>query len=236
MSTLVYDIEVAGTPWEDVDAATREYLLAKARDDAERESLPERMALFAGLGKIVAIGIWSVDAGRGLLLLEGEPAAQEPWPRVPDTEIFRGSEADLLRKFWEITSRQNPRFVTYNGRGYDGPVVMVRSAQLGIACLRDLVGNRFDVGAHCDLMDVLSFFGARREHYSLDYWCRRFGVASPKSGLDGSQVGAAYRAGRIEEIGEYCLRDVEATAKLYQKLAPTVIHLLRGGPRAAPIT
>ena len=56
--------------------------------------------------------------------------------------------------------------------------------------------------------------GATRDRYSLEYWCRRFDVESPKGSIDGSQVARVYRQGRIDDIGEYCLRDVRATAEL----------------------
>ncbi|MFT5689305.1 MAG: putative PolB exonuclease-like 3'-5' exonuclease, partial [Planctomycetota bacterium] len=79
---------------------------------------------------------------------------------------------------------------------------------------------------HVDLMDVLSFQGSWRERYSLDYWCHRFGVESPKGGIDGSQVGRAYDEGRIDEIGEYCLRDVRATGELFKHLEHTLLPLL----------
>ena len=231
--TIVFDIEVAGFAWEDVDEITRGYLVQRAKDEREREALPERLALFPGLGRVIAIGMWNVEADRGLVLLDGEAAEQREWERVPQSDVFRGDEAALLTRFWELCSRKRPRFVSYNGRGYDGPVLMVRSAQLGIAPTLNLLPYRYDLADHCDLMDVLSFQGARRENYSLDYWCRRFDVESPKGGLDGSQIGRAYRAGRIEEIGEYCLRDVRATAQLFQKLEGTLLpHFKGGAPRA----
>jgi predicted PolB exonuclease-like 3'-5' exonuclease len=91
------------------------------------------------------------------------------------------------------------------------------------------MGNRFSIADHCDLADVLQFHGATRERYSLDYWCRRFDIESPKGSIDGSQVARAYRSGRIDDIGEYCLRDVRATALLYQKLEPTILPLFQGG-------
>ena len=225
MNTIAFDIEVAGFPWEEVDEITRGYLLNRARDEEERESVPERTALMPGLGKVIAIGMWNVEQERGLVLLEGEPEDQREWEKVPHSDVFRGTEADLLRKFWEILARKKPRLVSYNGRGYDGPFLMIRSAQLGIAPSLQLIQNRYDLSVHCDLQDVLGFQGTRRETYSLDYWCRRFDVESPKGSIDGSQVSRVYRAGRIEEIGEYCLRDVRATAQLYCKLADTLIPL-----------
>jgi hypothetical protein len=102
---------------------------------------------------------------------------------------------------------------------------MVRSAQLGITPSRNLIPNRYALDQHTDLMDVLTFQGATRDRFSLDYWCRRFDVESPKGSIDGSQVGRAYRDGRIEDIGEYCLRDVRATSELYQKLAGNLLEV-----------
>ena len=230
-TTIAFDIEVAGSLWEEVDETTREYLTNRARDDRERESMPDRMAFYPGLGKIIAIGLWNIEAQRGLILLEGEHEAQHEWEKVPDSDIFRGSEKEVLERFWDTIGRKHPRMVSFNGRSYDGPILMVRSAQLGVKPTTNLVPNRYAIDQHCDLMDVLCFMGAWRERYSLDYWCRRFDVESPKGTIDGSQVAGAYREGRIDEIGEYCLRDVRATGEVYEKLAPTLLPLFRGGPR-----
>jgi hypothetical protein len=231
--TLVFDIEVAGFAWEEIDEITRNYLVSREKDPKLVEAVPERTALCPGLGKVIAIGIWKIEPGSeddtGLLLLEGEPAERREWEKVPRSSILRGSERDLLAMFWRIVSDRRRRLVSFNGRGYDGPVLMTRSAQLATAPTRNLVPYRYDLGDHCDLMDVLSFQGAARERFSLDYWCRRFDVESPKGKIDGSQVARAYREGRIEEIGEYCLRDVRATAELYRRLERTLLPLFQGG-------
>jgi hypothetical protein len=229
VNTIAFDIEVAGFPWEEVDEITRGYLLNRARDEEERAAVPERTGLLPGLGKVIAIGLWNIEQDRGLVLLEGDPEDQREWEKVPHSDVFRGSEADLLQKFWEIVGRKQPKLVSYNGRGYDGPILMIRSAQLGLTPSVQLVPHRYDLAGHCDLQDVLGFQGTRRESYSLDYWCRRFDVESPKGSIDGSQVSRVYRAGRIEEIGEYCLRDVRATAQLYCRLKDTLLPLFRGG-------
>jgi DNA polymerase elongation subunit (family B) len=230
---LVYDIEVAGLPWEEVDEITRGYLMSKQRDDAAREAVRERTALFPGLGKVIAIGMWLVQEERGMLLLEGEHESEQTWEKVSHSKIERGSEEQILRRFWELVDLRGKgkrtRLVTFNGRGYDGPVLMTRSAQLGIAPSRNLVPYRYDISDHCDLFDVLGYQGASRDRFSLDYWCRRFDVESPKGSIDGSQVAKAYRAGRIEDIGEYCLRDVRATAQLFQRLEKTLLPLFKGG-------
>lgn len=236
MATIVFDIEVAGLPWEEVDEITRGYLMSRAKTSEDRDAVPERTALVPGLGKVIAIGMWLVgkdgkgaDLDRGLLLLEGESAAERNWEKVPGSKIFRGDERALLARFWEIVGKDRPVLVTFNGRMYDGPTLMIRSAQLGVRPSRQLVGYRYDLSDHCDLAEVLTFQGTVRENYKLDYWCRRFDIESPKGGIDGSQVSRFYRDGRIEDIGEYCLRDVRATAALYRKLRATILPLFKGG-------
>ncbi|MDP6539168.1 MAG: ribonuclease H-like domain-containing protein [Planctomycetota bacterium] len=233
MSTLVFDIEVAGFPWEEVDEITRGYLTEREHDPKKRESVPERTALYPGLGKIIAIALWSVEADRGLLLLEGEQEGdvETEWEKVPGSKIFRGDERAVLEMFWNKVGPgpgggRAPRLVSYNGRGYDGPMLMVRSAQLDLRPSRNLLPYRYSLKEHCDLLDALSFFGATRSRYSLDYWCRRFDIESPKGSIDGSQVGRAYREGRIEDIGEYCLRDVRATGRLFERLEETILPVL----------
>jgi DNA polymerase elongation subunit (family B) len=230
-TTIAFDIEVAGYRWEEVDEITRGYLLQRAGDERDREALPERTAFYPGLGKVIAIGMWNLEKERGLVLLEGESCERREWDRVPHSDVFRGSERELLERFWEVVDRKHPRLVSYNGRAYDGPILMIRSAQLGVKPSTNLVPNRYLIDGHCDLMEVLSFMGTWRERYSLDFWCRRFDVESPKGSIDGSQIARAYREGRIEEIGEYCLRDVRATASLYARIQDTLLPLFRGGPR-----
>ncbi len=231
--TLVFDIEVAGFVWEDVDEITRNYLVSREHDQKRAECVPERTALYPGLGKVIAIGIWKFESGpdddTGVILLEGEHEERREWEKVARTSILRGSERELLAWFWKIVADRRRRLVSFNGRGYDGPVLMTRSAQLAIAPSRNLVPYRYDVSDHCDLMEILSFQGAVRDRYSLDYWCRRFDVESPKGKIDGSQIARAYREGRIEDIGEYCLRDVRATAELFQRVERTLLPLFAGG-------
>lgn len=230
MATIAFDIEVAGFPWSEVDEITRGYLLHRAKSPEDRDAVPDRTALFPGLGKVIAIGMWDLERDRGIMLLEGASAPEHDWEKVAHSKIFRGSEAEILRRFWEIVGKSRVRLVSYNGRGYDGPTLMIRSAQLGIRPSLQLVPYRYDIAGHCDLFDVLGFQGGLRDHYSLDYWCRRFDIESPKGSIDGSQVGRAYRDGKIEDIGEYCLRDVRATGELYKKLEHTLLVHFKGGP------
>lgn len=225
---LTFDIEVAGLEWEEIDELTRGYLLERARDEQEKAAVPERTALFLGLGKVIAIGMWNLQSDQGALLLEGAPTnGLIPYERMAGCKVFRGSEPELLREFWRIVNAHDrgarKRLISFNGRGYDLPVLAIRSAMLGIKPTRPLDTKPWDRESHVDLMDILTFNGAARDRYKLDYWCRRFDIESPKTKLDGSQVQRAYREKKIEDIGEYCLRDTRATGELFRKLKGPLI-------------
>lgn len=224
---VAFDIEVAGLEWEEVDEATRHYLMERARRKGDREEdVRNRLALVRGLGRVVSIGMWNLDKDQGAVLVHGSGCKWEDFGEVPGTKVYRGNEREILTEFWKLASTWGT-VITYNGRGYDGPVLLTRSAMLDISPTRMFSGYRYQVGEHCDLMEVLNFFGAARESFSLDYWCRRFGVESPKGRMDGSMVADKARKGHYDDIAEYCLRDTRATADLFRKIRPTLLPLYR---------
>jgi len=58
--------------------------------------------------------------------------------------------------------------------------------------------------------------GAARR-FNLDFYCKAFGIESPKShGVTGMDVNTLMAEGKFREIAEYCLRDVHATVELYR--------------------
>jgi DNA polymerase elongation subunit (family B) len=194
--------------------------------EAEAEEEKRRGALSPFTGRIVAIGVVNVDTGRSCAIYE-VPGQQEVITRKDgDRTLISGNETQVLQKFWEYM-RPEDRFISFNGRQFDGPFLMIRSAILGLQPTRDLVGKRFQFHPNCDLREVLNFQGtvnSRQMKFNLDLACKAFGVTSSKSdGMDGRAVEVMYRAGRYEDIATYCLEDVRATAELYQKLAPTII-------------
>ncbi len=229
--TYVVDIETVGVPWTSLDEKTREYLLGRAHTEAEKEAVPRRLGLSPGTGRIIVIGMRNLDTGKGGVFVEGK---SKGWTEDgPDGfSRFDGTEAEMLEAFWQMIGRSAKRIVTFNGRMFDGPFMMIRSAVNGVAPSRNLAGYRYAVDPHCDLADIISFHGAVRSNYSLDYWCRRFGITSPKEeGLDGSRVQEYYEKGRLEEIVDYCVRDVVATGELYLALSETLVPLFEKGGR-----
>ena len=69
---------------------------------------------------------------------------------------------------------------------------------------------------HEDTMEMWKFGG--RDYTSLDVLSMALGIPSPKSEMDGSQVGEAFHKGEIEKIATYCSRDVFTTANCYFKM------------------
>ncbi|HEY0787703.1 MAG TPA: ribonuclease H-like domain-containing protein [Thermoanaerobaculia bacterium] len=225
MKRLVIDIETVGTPWEEHDPYVREYLI-KGKSEAEAEEEKRRGALSPFTGRIVAIGVINADDGRSCALFEVPGQADVAVRREGTRTLISGTEALILKEFWKFLGEKD-RFISFNGRQFDGPFLMIRSAINGITPKRDLVGYRYSFHPNCDLREALNFWGSvnsRQYRFNLDLACKTFGIQSSKhEGMDGRAVEGLYREGRYEEIATYCLEDVRATAELYHKLAPTLL-------------
>jgi len=224
MKRLVIDIETVGLPWEEHDPYVREYLI-KGKSEAEAEEEKRRGGLSPFRGQIVAIGVMNADDGRACALYEIPGQTDLVTRREGMRTFISGNEKLILERFWDFLGR-NDRFISFNGRQFDGPFLMLRSAIHGLVPKRDLVGYRYGFHPNCDLRESLNFYGAltRQSRFNLDLACKSFGIDSSKTdSMDGRAVETLYRAGRYEEIASYCLEDVRATCELYLKLAPTLL-------------
>jgi 3'-5' exonuclease len=226
MKKLVIDIETVGTPWEEHDSYVREYLI-KGMNEAEAEEEKRRGALSPFTGKIVTIGIVNAETGRSCAMYEVPGQTKVITRKEGNRTMISGSEKQILEKFWEYLDKDD-RFISFNGRQFDGPFLMIRSAIQGLAPKRDLVGNRYRFHPNCDLREVLNFNGTlnpRQMRFNLDLACKSFGIVSSKTeGMDGRAVETFYRAGRHDDIAIYCLEDVRATCELYLKLEHTLLR------------
>ncbi|HEV2722203.1 MAG TPA: ribonuclease H-like domain-containing protein [Thermoanaerobaculia bacterium] len=227
MKKLVIDIETVGILWEEHDPYVREYLI-KGLSDGDAEEAKRSGGLSPFRGRIIAIGVINIDDGRSCALYE-VPGQQDVRVEKAGLRTYiSGTEKQILEKFWDWFESDS-RFITFNGRQFDGPFLMIRSAIHGLTPKRDLVGIRYELHPNCDLREVLNFFGTpnpRQYKFNLDLACKAFGVETSKGeGLDGRSVETWYRAGRHREIAEYCMDDVRATAELYEKLAATLLPM-----------
>lgn len=225
MKKLVIDIETVGTPWEEHDPYVREYLI-KGMSEAEAEEEKRRGALSPFTGRIVAIGVVNVETGKSCALYEVPGQSELITRKEGDRTLISGTEKQILERFWDYLGSSD-RFISFNGRQFDGPFLMIRSAIHGVVPKRDLVGNRYRFHPNCDLREVLNFNGTlnwRQMRFNLDLACKSFGITSSKAeGMDGRAVENLYRAGRHEDIALYCLEDVRATSELYLKLEKTLL-------------
>jgi len=227
VASVVFDIETVGVAWDSLDDAQRTYLEKNARTDDERRKLPEMLSLWPFTGRIVTIAMVNPDTGRGRAWYEKTDGRAEEKSEDGLFSFVGDTEPVLLAEFWKHIARFQ-RFVTFNGRSFDGPFLMLRSAALGLKVSRNLVGYRYALKPHTDLLEAITFFGASRK-WNLDFTCKAFGVESPKEqGMDGFSVGPYYRSGRLREIALYCRRDVEATAGLFRRLEKTLLPVLEG--------
>lgn len=226
MKKLVIDIETVGTPWEEHDPYVREYLI-KGMNEAEAEEEKRRGALSPFTGKIVAIGVVNAETGRSCAMYEVPGQTEVITHKDGNRTMISGTERQILEKFWEYLDKED-RFISFNGRQFDGPFLMIRSAIQGLPPKRDLIGNRYRFHPNCDLREVLNFNGTinpRQMRFNLDLACKSFGIISSKTeGMDGRAVETLYRAGRHEDIAVYCLEDVRATCELYLKLEKSLLQ------------
>jgi 3'-5' exonuclease len=135
----------------------------------------------------------------------------------PDAADGDRRERQLLEDFSRFVGRARPVLVTYNGRSFDLPVIVMRSLCHAISLpwyYRDRdVRYRYSAEGHLDLCDWLADHGAARAG-KLDAIARLIGLPG-KIGVDGSQVEGLYRAGQLPAIQSYCLADVAQTALLF---------------------
>jgi hypothetical protein len=212
MARIIFDIETAGFDFESFEEPVREYLMKWAETEAEKNEVRESLSFYPLTGEIVSIGMLNPDTDKGAVFFQNNG---DPFLTLEEEGIRyeAGNEQEIIHKFWE-TVKSYSQFITFNGRGFDCPFIMVRSAVYKIKPLRDLLPNRYG-DTHIDLLDQLAFYGASRRKFSLDMWCRTFGIKSPKeSGITGYDVKDLYRSGRGLDIAKYCSGDLRATAEL----------------------
>ena len=212
MSRIIFDIETAGKDFDGLEPAVQDYLLKWADTEDEKKEVKDSLSFYPLTAEIVTIGMYDPDNNKGFVFFQNNAD-----PLLPlEEEGMRyetGTEQEIIRKFWD-TIKGYKQFITFNGRGFDCPFILVRSAMHKIRPVRDLMPNRYG-DTHIDLFDQLSFFGATRRKFSLDMWCRTFGIKSPKSeGITGYEVKDLYQAGRYRDIARYCAGDLKATAEL----------------------
>lgn len=220
---LVFDIETIGEDFDSLDHTTQEVLTRwlKKESTGEEEYRAGLEELKNGLGfspltgEIVTVGVLDVELNKGAVYYQSPDKNTEDFEE--DGIKFKAmSEKEMLEKFWE-GAKKYQQFITFNGRAFDVPFLMMRSAVHRIRPSINLMPPRYSsASAHIDLLDQLTFYGAVRKKGNLHLWARTFGIKSPKDeGVTGEDVGGLFRDGKYLEIAKYNVGDLRATRELY---------------------
>ena len=189
-------------------------VLLPAPETGEKESFPKPIH-----HRVVAIGFVLASIVR-----EGRVERYEI-EEVRCGGTANSTEMELLRGFWSMVEREKPRLVTWNGRGFDMPVLVQRAFVHGVPMRRwhqsgdrwNSYRYRYALDWNCDLMDALGEHGVAPK-LSLQDTAVAVGLPG-KIGGHGSEVEQAVAEGRIEDVRAYCKADVLNLAGLYFRWA-----------------
>lgn len=221
MRRIVFDIETCSFPFESLTESQQEYLLRSAEKEKTEEDKVEKReeairytSLYPFTASVVAIGLFDVEKEKSFVYYNEERG--EEWSSEEKKIQYKGlSEAEMIKSFWRIADVAD-QVITFNGRSFDVPFLMLRSALLKLKPSKNFIGNRYDSSKHIDLLEQLTYFGLTRK-FNLDFYCRAFGIESPKSkGISGMDVKNLFEAGRVKDIAVYCGDDIYATYQLYK--------------------
>lgn len=212
--TLVFDIETVpdtdglkkllGLPAETTPADVAQVAFHQRRQAGQPEFLPLHLQRVVAISCVLREGenfrVWSLGS--------------------PDED-----EGALIQRFFDGLEKYTPNLVSWNGGGFDLPVLHYRGL------IHHVVAPRYwDMGdddrdfkwnnyisryhmRHTDLMDLLALYQGRG-NVPLDQLAQLCGFPG-KLGMDGSMVWEAYQAGEIEAIRNYCETDVVNTWLVY---------------------
>ena len=207
---LVFDIEtipdVAGLRRiHDIDAAVSDSQVAEMAFQRRRQATGSDF-LPLHLHRIIAIACALRDRDSFRIWSLGEPA---------------DGEGELIQRFFEGVEKYTPQLVSWNGGGFDLPVLHYRGLIHGVRAARywdqgeddrEFKWNNYISryhARHLDLMDLLALYQPRGAA-PLDEISQLLGLPG-KIGLAGSRVWPAWQEGRIAQIRAYCEADVANT-------------------------
>jgi 3'-5' exonuclease len=123
----------------------------------------------------------------------------------------------IARLFWTGWQHyQRPTLVSFNGRGYDLPVLELAAFRYGLSVPKwfnvedksfEQARNRYNLGFHIDLLDLFTNFGATRVPGGLNLLANLIGKPG-KTTIDGSKVQDLWDAGERQAVNDYCRCDV----------------------------
>lgn len=216
---LFLDIETAANIYDynQLDERLKTQWARKAsylrRDENQTDEMvyQERAGIYAEFGKVVCISVGIfIESDSGQLTLKTK-------------SYFGDDEKTVLSEFKSMLEKMNPaalRLCAHNGKEFDYPYLCRRMLvhDITIPPALNLMGKKPWEVLHYDTMEMWKF-GDYKHYTSLDLLAAIFNIPSSKTDMDGSKVNYAYHIEhRLEEIKEYCVRDVVVLAELFSRL------------------
>ncbi|MEE8387363.1 MAG: 3'-5' exonuclease [Acidiferrobacterales bacterium] len=222
MNVLVFDIETI----PDVESGRKIYDLGDLEDgdvarvmfNKRREQTGESEFLRHHMHKVCAISV---------LLRQGNIV------KLWSIGELDSDEAEIIKRFYDGIDKYTPTLVSWNGGGFDFPVLHYRALKHGVAAPRYWETGGDDQSfrwnnylsryhsRHTDLMDVLAGYQPRA-NAPLDEIAIMLGYPG-KMGMSGAKVWDEFQAGNLEGIRNYCETDVLNTYLVYLRF-----ELIRG--------
>lgn len=177
-------------------------------------SYQDKAAIYSEFGKVIVI-----SAG-----IIGQVDASGPALRIKS--FYGHDEKDVLTRFAQVMERNffdpNQHILCgHNIREFDIPYLCRRMVinEIPLPTLFNINGKKpWEVKYIADTLELWKY-GDNKNYTSLDLLAYTLGIPSPKEQMDGSKVGHAYwHEDRLEEIRQYCERDVLTVAQVYLRL------------------
>ena len=218
MNVLVFDIETipdieSGQKIFDLEGLDDGSTIKAMRHLRQQKASTDFMPLY--LHQIVSISV----------VYRGMGESMEHEVSVKSLGKTESTEAELLELFINQIDERTPTLVSWNGSGFDLPVIHYRMLKNNISAPSywekgdtnstfryDNYLSRYHE-RHTDLMDVLASYN-RGANAPLDHIATMLGYPG-KMGMDGSQVWEQFQSGNINGIRDYCETDVLNTYLVY---------------------
>jgi DNA polymerase elongation subunit (family B) len=215
---LFLDIETASLTehFEELDPRLQEEWIKKERlirmenlTDPPGSLYFDRAGIHAEFGKVICVGVGFFQS-----------------KKKENTVVYRSKiiadpeERELLLELKALLDKKKWVICAHNGKEFDFPYLCRRMLIQGIALPEPLqiAGKKPWEVRHLDTMELWKF-GDYKHYTRLELLAAVFGIPTSKGGIDGSQVNAAYYLDNdVEKIKQYCLRDVEVTARIFMAM------------------
>lgn len=178
------------------------------KGELKPQELFDRSGIYAEFGKIVCISVGVLNASDNKLRIKS---------------YYGHNEKALLQAFAAMLYKyfSSPKYLlcAHNGKEFDFPYIARRMLLQSVELpkLLDIAGKKPWEVQHLDTMELWKF-GDYKHYTSLELLTAVFGIPTPKSDINGSEVGEVYwQHGDVARIARYCERDVLAIAQLMRR-------------------